>query len=87
MFMRTFFSYNPEEDANAPCPEAGLKFEVGSILQVVNRDDPDWWQAIREGDQRHRAGIIPSKTRRERSLLSIAVYNSTNKLVPRVRGG
>ncbi len=70
VFMRTYFSYDPAQDQNSPCPEAGLKFERGSILQVVNREDPEWWQAVRDGDCRHRAGIIPSKTRRERLVCS-----------------
>lgn len=77
VFMRTYFSYDPKVDVNAPCAEAGLKFDRGNILQVVNRDDPDWWQAMREGDQRHRVGIVPSRTLRERSLLtSIYAYGS-----------
>ena len=64
--MRTYFSYDPAEDRHAPCPEAGLKFERGKILCVLNQDDPDWWQAVYEGEERIRAGIIPSKVLRER---------------------
>jgi len=64
--MRTYFSYNPANDRHAPCPEAGLKFERGDILRIMNREDPDWWQAVREGQERKRAGIIPSKILRER---------------------
>ena len=64
--MRTYFSYDPVEDRHAPCPEAGLKFERGKILCVLNQDDPDWWQAVYEGEERIQAGIIPSKVLRER---------------------
>ncbi|KAF3847067.1 hypothetical protein F7725_004145 [Dissostichus mawsoni] len=29
-----------------PCKEAGLRFESGDILQIVNQDDVNWWQAL-----------------------------------------
>ena len=64
--VRTFFSYDPHEDRRNPCKEVGLKFERGAILQVVNRDDSDWWQAVREGERGERAGLIPSRTYKER---------------------
>lgn len=66
--MRGLFSYNPLSDSHHPCQEAGLKFEAGAVLQIVNQDDPNWWQAVREGDRRTRAGIIPSKTFTERYI-------------------
>ena len=61
--VRTFFSYDPHEDHHRnPCKEVGLKFEHGDILRVVNQDDPDWWQAVREGERGERAGLILSRT-------------------------
>lgn len=66
VYMRSLFSYDPSSDGHHPCQEAGLKFDRGTVLQVVNQEDSDWWQAVREGEKRIRAGIIPSKTFRER---------------------
>ena len=66
VYLRTYFSYDPEEDDHTPCPEAGLKFERGNILHVVNQDDPNWWQAVKDGDKTKWAGIVPSKSFRER---------------------
>jgi hypothetical protein len=65
IFMRAHFPYDPEEDEHTPCPEAGLKFEEGIILQIVNQDDPNWWQAVRHHNKAIRAGIIPSNTHGE----------------------
>lgn len=30
-----------------PCKEAGLAFSKGDILQVVNKEDSNWWQVSR----------------------------------------
>ncbi|KAL5489620.1 hypothetical protein EMCRGX_G018735 [Ephydatia muelleri] len=54
------------QDKCQPCPEAGLRFECGDILCIVNRDDPLWWQAKHEGGKDTRAGIVPSKLMKER---------------------
>lgn len=33
----------------------------GDILRVINREDLNWWQAYREGEDEHElAGLIPS---------------------------
>lgn len=42
--MKCHFDYNPYNDNLIPCKEAGLKFSKGEILQIVNREDPNWWQ-------------------------------------------
>lgn len=61
-YMRTFFNYDPKRDKQSPCPEAGIKFNHGDVLHIVNQDDPNWWQAVPYGDKKtKRAGIIPSK--------------------------
>ena len=44
IFLRAHFSYDPKRDSLIPCREAGLPFRMGEILEVVNRDDPNWWQ-------------------------------------------
>ncbi len=64
--MRTLFSYDPLVDERHPCSEAGLKFKPGTVLQIVDQGDPNWWQAVKDGDKRARAGIIPSKSLTER---------------------
>ena len=43
--MKAHFDYNPKTDQHLPCPEAGLAFNRGAILFILNQeDDPDWWQ-------------------------------------------
>lgn len=42
--MRPYFDYNPANDNLIPCREAGMAFAKGDILQIVNREDPNWWQ-------------------------------------------
>ena len=27
-----------------PCAQAGVKFSVGDILQIISKDDHHWWQ-------------------------------------------
>ncbi|MEE6465863.1 hypothetical protein FKM82_006730 [Ascaphus truei] len=59
VFVKCHFDYNPYNDNLIPCKEAGLKFSKGEILHIVNREDPNWWQAshVKEGS----AGLIPSQ--------------------------
>ena len=42
--MRAHFDYDPKNDKMNPCPEAGLSFKSGEVLQIVDQEDPDWWQ-------------------------------------------
>ncbi len=56
-------SYDPDEDPNHPCKEAGLAYDRGTILQVQEREDPEWWQAKVDGGEM--VGLIPSKKRME----------------------
>ncbi|XP_026644776.1 MAGUK p55 subfamily member 6 isoform X3 [Microtus ochrogaster] len=60
VFVKCHFDYNPFNDNLIPCKEAGLTFSKGEILQIVNREDPNWWQAshVKEGGS---AGLIPSQ--------------------------
>ena len=44
-YMRTLFLYDPSADGLLPCRELGLSFGMGEILEVVNQEDPNWWQA------------------------------------------
>jgi len=52
-------------DRLIPSKEAGLPFEDGDILLILQHDDPNWWQAQIVGDEHNRVGLIPSKTLEE----------------------
>ncbi|PAA74978.1 hypothetical protein BOX15_Mlig017014g2, partial [Macrostomum lignano] len=45
IYVKAMFSYNPDDDELNPCPQAGIRFRVGDILQVISKDDHNWWQA------------------------------------------
>lgn len=38
------FNYDPKDDDLIPCAQAGIKFSIGDILQVISKDDHNWWQ-------------------------------------------
>uniref|UniRef100_A0A8C9U4P9 MAGUK p55 subfamily member 6-like n=1 Tax=Scleropages formosus TaxID=113540 RepID=A0A8C9U4P9_SCLFO len=59
VYLKTHFEYNPANDSLIPCKEAGLAFSRGDILQIVNREDPNWWQASRVVGGA--TGLIPSQ--------------------------
>ncbi|MCJ8728711.1 hypothetical protein PDJAM_G00007550 [Pangasius djambal] len=59
VYLRPHFKYNPEADNLIPCKEAGLAFSKGEILHIVNREDPNWWQA--RSVVGGRTGLIPSQ--------------------------
>nr|XP_015217727.1 PREDICTED: MAGUK p55 subfamily member 2 isoform X3 [Lepisosteus oculatus] len=64
VFVKCHFDYDPAHDNLIPCKEAGLKFGSGDILQIVNQEDPNWWQACHvEGGS---AGLIPSQLLEEK---------------------
>lgn len=44
VFFKCHYNYDPENDNLIPCKEAGLRFQAGDILQIVNQDDVNWWQ-------------------------------------------
>ena len=74
--MRAYLDYDPRQDYYIPCPEAGLKFERGAILQIVNQDDPNWWQAVQYSDAKDvRAGLVPSKVMREKLVKNVSNIN------------
>ncbi|XP_059368045.1 protein PALS1-like [Carassius carassius] len=64
MHVKANFSYDPSEDPYVPCRELGLSFQKGDILHVTSQDDPNWWQAYRDGheEQKPLAGLIPGKS-------------------------
>ncbi|XP_072795342.1 MAGUK p55 subfamily member 2 isoform X7 [Vicugna pacos] len=64
VFVKCHFDYDPARDSLIPCKEAGLHFSAGDLLQIVNQDDANWWQACHvEGGS---AGLIPSQLLEEK---------------------
>ncbi|KAL7830797.1 hypothetical protein SRHO_G00319240 [Serrasalmus rhombeus] len=59
VYLQPHFDYNPASDNLIPCKEAGLAFKRGDILQIVNREDPNWWQACHMVGGA--TGLIPSQ--------------------------
>uniref|UniRef100_A0A0K0F1C2 Peripheral plasma membrane protein CASK (inferred by orthology to a D. melanogaster protein) n=1 Tax=Strongyloides venezuelensis TaxID=75913 RepID=A0A0K0F1C2_STRVS len=45
IFVRAQFDYDPSQDDLIPCSQAGVPFKTGDILQVISKDDHNWWQA------------------------------------------
>ncbi|XP_060721917.1 MAGUK p55 subfamily member 6b [Tachysurus vachellii] len=46
VYLKPHFDYDPASDNLIPCREAGLAFKRGDIIQLVNREDQNWWQAL-----------------------------------------
>ncbi|XP_058821366.1 protein PALS1 isoform X4 [Topomyia yanbarensis] len=76
LHVRAHFDYDPEDDLYIPCRELGISFQKGDVLHVISRDDSNWWQAYREGEEDQTlAGLIPSQPfqhQRESMKLAIA---------------
>ncbi|KOB67305.1 MAGUK p55 subfamily member 5-A [Operophtera brumata] len=51
LHVRAHFDYDPEDDVYIPCRELGISFQKGDVLHVISREDPNWWQAFREGEE------------------------------------
>lgn len=49
LHVRAHFDYDPEEDMYIPCRELGISFQKGDVLHIISQEDPNWWQAYREG--------------------------------------
>ncbi|KAM4690113.1 protein PALS1 [Rhinophrynus dorsalis] len=62
--VKAHFDYDPSDDPYVPCRELGLSFQKGDILHVISQDDPNWWQAYRDGDEDNQplAGLVPGKS-------------------------
>lgn len=76
--VRAHFPYSAITDQELPCQEAGLSFERGEILYVVNQEDPAWWQAVRKGET-VMSGIIPSLLQQQRREYAELVHDSANR--------
>ncbi|KAM6970768.1 55 kDa erythrocyte membrane protein [Aplochiton taeniatus] len=60
MYMRAQFDYDPAKDDLIPCKEAGMRFQTGDIIQIINKQDPNWWQGRVDNSEFHLAGLVPS---------------------------
>ncbi|CAO1401987.1 unnamed protein product [Diamesa serratosioi] len=75
LHVRAHFDYDPEDDLYIPCRELGISFQKGDVLHVISRDDPNWWQAYREGEEDQTlAGLIPSQSfQHQRESMKLAI--------------
>lgn len=60
IYVRAQFEYDPAKDDLIPCKEAGIRFRVGDIIQIISKDDHNWWQGKLENSKNGTAGLIPS---------------------------
>ncbi|KAJ3591672.1 hypothetical protein NHX12_006804 [Muraenolepis orangiensis] len=58
--MRAMVDYSPEQDWSLPCPDVGMSFRKGQLLEVVDQTDGHWWQARKLPITNSCAGLIPS---------------------------
>ncbi|KAM3868668.1 55 kDa erythrocyte membrane protein [Diretmus argenteus] len=70
MYMRAQFDYDPAKDDLIPCKEAGMKFKTGDIIQIIDKQDPNWWQGRVDRCAADFAGLIPSPELQEWRLAS-----------------
>lgn len=66
IYLRALFEYDANKDSLLPCKEVGVSFNSGDILEVVNQEDPNWWQARRVDSENLQTGLIPSQELEER---------------------
>lgn len=45
IYVKAQFDYDPSQDDLIPCSEAGVPFKTGDVLQVISKDDHNYWQA------------------------------------------
>jgi hypothetical protein len=43
--VKSLINYDPSLDTLLPCKELGLPFGQGDILEILNQEDANWWQA------------------------------------------
>ncbi|XP_066562935.1 peripheral plasma membrane protein CASK isoform X8 [Amia ocellicauda] len=73
IYVRAQFEYDPAKDDLIPCKEAGIKFRVGDIIQIISKDDHNWWQGKLENAKNGTAGLIPSPELQEWRVACIAM--------------
>ncbi|XP_029935901.1 MAGUK p55 subfamily member 4 [Myripristis murdjan] len=60
VYIRAMVDYCPLQDTIIPCPDAGVAFGRGDLLEVVDQTDGHWWQARKLPCTTSCAGLIPS---------------------------
>ncbi|KAM4795334.1 peripheral plasma membrane protein CASK isoform 8-T8 [Rhinophrynus dorsalis] len=73
IYVRAQFEYDPGRDDLIPCKEAGIRFRVGDIIQIISKDDHNWWQGKLENSKNGTAGLIPSPELQEWRVACIAM--------------
>ncbi|XP_042175864.1 peripheral plasma membrane protein CASK-like isoform X4 [Oncorhynchus tshawytscha] len=73
IYVRAQFEYDPSRDDLIPCKEAGIAFRVGDIVQIISKDDHNWWQGKLENTKNATAGLIPSPELQEWRVACIAM--------------
>nr|XP_057938876.1 peripheral plasma membrane protein CASK isoform X15 [Doryrhamphus excisus] len=73
IYVRAQFEYDPSRDELIPCKEAGIRFRVGDIIQIISKDDHNWWQGKLENTKNGTAGLIPSPELQEWRVACIAM--------------
>ncbi|XP_077954315.1 peripheral plasma membrane protein CASK isoform X13 [Gasterosteus aculeatus] len=73
IYVRAQFEYDPAKDELIPCKEAGIRFQVGDIIQIISKDDHNWWQGKLENTKNATAGLIPSPELQEWRVACIAM--------------
>uniref|UniRef100_A0A3B3SVK9 Protein PALS1 n=1 Tax=Paramormyrops kingsleyae TaxID=1676925 RepID=A0A3B3SVK9_9TELE len=74
--VKAHFDYDPSDDPYVPCRELGLCFQKGDILHIISQDDPNWWQAYRDGDEDNQplAGLVPGKSfQQQREAMKLTI--------------
>ena len=75
IFVRAQFDYDPMEDELIPCAQAGIAFTTGDVLQIISKDDHNWWQA-RKVAASGSAGLIPSPELQVSNIKSILFFRT-----------
>ncbi|XP_061678675.1 peripheral plasma membrane protein CASK isoform X3 [Syngnathoides biaculeatus] len=73
IYVRAQFEYDPSEDELIPCKEAGVRFRVGDVLQIISKDDHNWWQGKLDDTKNGAAGLIPSPELQEWRVACMAM--------------
>ncbi|CAJ0575124.1 unnamed protein product, partial [Mesorhabditis spiculigera] len=92
IFVRAQFDYEPGQDDLIPCPQAGMAFKTGDILQVISKDDHNWWQARfisgfpglgnPNKEAQTTAGLIPSPELQEWRTACLAMERAKDTCLP-----
>uniref|UniRef100_A0A3Q2XM45 Membrane protein, palmitoylated 4a (MAGUK p55 subfamily member 4) n=1 Tax=Hippocampus comes TaxID=109280 RepID=A0A3Q2XM45_HIPCM len=67
MHAEAMVDYCPLQDSSIPCPDVGVFFSKGEVLEVLDQTDGQWWQARKITSSASFAGLIPSAATLKRS--------------------